>query len=679
MSLLAALVLSVALSACSDEPDGPVDPDKPDTPNVNPNTPVADPTGTISLSMRNDDETSLDGLLIGEDDNFHGSGWMLASVGKVNGLGNVVDIPAAGWTNKLSVIPGNGYVAFNSYEKKFYRIFVEDYITAAVSGGVIGANVKYQRPFYGVDEALNCPTNSISFTNEPSAQGVVFENKSIIVFSAESDQGWCQVNRASSREQDFLYDGVVIECEMNTSTQPRTATITLETGYHRTTTISVTQAGSAPFLTLPIGEEFSTDASAFSETLAISSNVDASTISVKSDSDWLAAEMANQTRLCKRAIRWIEGRQPTRAGGYDNAVAGYFTISAGDNISTEARTANVAVCVGSQETVLKVTQRGGTFTWSESSIEVGAGANTCGVKFFTTFDSNLWEAESSVDWIKIDRIHQETIGIEKRFSLSLNISDNDSESDRKGKVVFKSKMDGTTIGTLFVTQKGLPVFDVTIYFDRNASNKVTTILFPASTEIICSASWLTASRNGNSVTIRATAATENRTGTITFKGFKSKITVKQYKYAVGDVYNENGVTGTVEKMDNGVNIITRKLETGVAWSTENVVTGANDLYDGRVNWEIITKIPGWKELYPAFALVDELNTGSVTGWYLLAPFEIDGNYPVNSYYEYKYAWFSAEKDNDEARCEEHEYFNQGYDIDWDYKNSQRYPIAAYRF
>ena len=58
------------------------------------------------------------------------------------------------------------------------------------------------------------------------------------------------------------------------------------------------------------------------------------------------------------------------------------------------------------------------------------------------------------------------------------------------------------------------------------------------------------------------------------------------------------------------------------WSNEDVLTGANNGYDGRVNMAIIKKISGWKDLYPAFALCDALNTGNVTGWYLPAREEL---------------------------------------------------------
>lgn len=79
-----------------------------------------------------------------------------------------------------------------------------------------------------------------------------------------------------------------------------------------------------------------------------------------------------------------------------------------------------------------------------------------------------------------------------------------------------------------------------------------------------------------------------------------------------------------------------------AWSTEEVATGATEMYDGRVNMAIIKKISGWKGLYPAFALCDALNTGGVTGWYLPAYYELrrivsNGKYWSSSEYSERIA------------------------------------------
>ena len=218
--LLCALfaMATMPLSSCSkDDPD----PDNGQT--VKPNETVADPTGTIQLSMRNNNETSLNGLKIGKDDNFHGDGWLLARVGEVNGLGNIYTIPAAGWTDKTSVLPGQGYVAYNRYDDEFYRLYVTEYILSATTQGVIGAEVKYQRPFKGMDEAIKTSDSKVAIPGEGGAVQVVFDNASIIPFKVTSSAAWCQVQKASTRDQWFLYDAIVISAEETLSGKEQTA------------------------------------------------------------------------------------------------------------------------------------------------------------------------------------------------------------------------------------------------------------------------------------------------------------------------------------------------------------------------------------------------------------------------------------------------------------------------
>ena len=160
--LTMALFATFSLSSCGgDEPD----------PNggeiINPTKPVADPEGTITLSMRdynNGCTYILDRIYI-KNENFKGAN--IASVGSVNGLGNVSSVPKTGWAEEVAVIPGNGYVArINSLV--FVRIYVIDFITST-SGGIIGADVKYQYPLLDIDsdmEKVSGGTFSMGATSE---------------------------------------------------------------------------------------------------------------------------------------------------------------------------------------------------------------------------------------------------------------------------------------------------------------------------------------------------------------------------------------------------------------------------------------------------------------------------------------------------------------------------------
>ena len=155
-----ALILSVALSiGCSkDDPS-------------NPNSSVADPEGTISLSVNNESNgdtwvpfNDYDSFSIDNANNFDGIGWLFASVGAVKGLGNVTKIPDSGWATKSAVTPGNGYVAAypNGNYITFARIYVEDWITDAGSNGIIGAKIKYQYPFNGTATAIGLSQKSVT-------------------------------------------------------------------------------------------------------------------------------------------------------------------------------------------------------------------------------------------------------------------------------------------------------------------------------------------------------------------------------------------------------------------------------------------------------------------------------------------------------------------------------------
>lgn len=216
-------------------------------------------------------------------------------------------------------------------------------------------------------------------------------------------------------------------------------------------------------------------------------------------------------------------------------------------------------------------------------------------------------------------------GFTNYYTLVLKAEANDKETERKGVVTLKSK-DGKKSVTLNIVQKGIKFIpsQTKVGFDKNQSNKTITIYTNIDWEASSNQSWCTLSRNGNDLTIRATpysGSAANRKATISFKGLSTKIEVDQSKYAVGDEYNENGVKGKVIYTNDTIRYVGKDVGEA-AWSTEEVATGATDMYDGRVNTTIIKKISGWKDLYPAFALCDALNTGGVTGWYLPAYYEL---------------------------------------------------------
>lgn len=117
----------------------------------------SDPPGTIELDMRKrgEGETRLSvgggTVRINYSDNFESyrSSVRLVDVGSVSGLSSIKDVPLSGWTSEVGVRPGHGYILYDKNSKgEYMRQYVVNYIKAAGSGGVIGAAVKYQYPWY---------------------------------------------------------------------------------------------------------------------------------------------------------------------------------------------------------------------------------------------------------------------------------------------------------------------------------------------------------------------------------------------------------------------------------------------------------------------------------------------------------------------------------------------------
>lgn len=113
--------------------------------------PEGDPEGTVTVNIGNDGKAmNIGGISIRmtEDNNFATSDKLL-SVGKVQGLSSVRNVSAVGWSSYVLVQPGYGYVVRNeSWSRyKYARLYVEDYVTTT-SGGIMGAKIKYQYPFY---------------------------------------------------------------------------------------------------------------------------------------------------------------------------------------------------------------------------------------------------------------------------------------------------------------------------------------------------------------------------------------------------------------------------------------------------------------------------------------------------------------------------------------------------
>lgn len=622
------LLIAMSVIACSS--DDSTDGDG----NIKPDVNVNDPAGTVSLSMMkgpsiSEGATGIGGsyIYIGNDYNFDGGSFI--SLGTVKGLGNVSYIPTTGWADKVSVRNNNGYVAYS--HGTFYRIFVEKEIVGT-TGGIIGYDVKYQAPFKGKDLELELPATSVSFDKNGGTENIVFNNKEFVVFTAKSSENWCQIIPTSTYNYSFLSNGIQIEVYPSDVAATTEATITLTTAYGKKKEIKVTRGGVDPYLTLN-ETSVTLDAKECERQIGLNTNIQKEDLTISNTaSSWCKAEFVDQTRAIHASAARIKfvGNKPAKTVKAANAAgsASYYALvlKANSNDKETERKGvvtlkskdgkkSVTLNVIQDKAYLYVKDKGynkASFDNEERNAAIGT--------VYTSLEYEDLQVSCNEVWCKPEL--QKSYG---QIILNANISKNTTEKSREAKIVISNKTK-TLSFTLTVSQSGVKFIpsQTKVGFDKNYSNKTITINTNIDWEASTNQSWCTISKNGNNLTIRATpysGSAANRKATISFKGLSTKIEVDQSKYALGDEYNENGVKGQVICINDTIRYVGKDVGNAV-WSNEDVLTGANNGYDGRVNMAIIKKISGWKDLYPAFALCDALNTGNVTGWYLPAREEL---------------------------------------------------------
>lgn len=673
------LLLAVAFAACSSDDDS-TDGDG----NIKPDVNVNDPVGTVSLSMMKGPSIREGATRIGSSDIYIGNdynfdGGYFISLGTVKGLGNVSYIPTTGWASKVSVRSGNGYVACDPYGF-FYRIFVEKEIVGT-TGGIIGYDVKYQAPFKGKDLELELPATSVSFDKKGGTENIVFNNKEFVVFTAKSSEDWCQIIPTSTYNYSFLANGIQIIAQPSDVAATTEATITLTTAYGKKKEIKVTRGGVDPYLTLN-ETSVTLDAKECERQVGLNTNIQKEDLTISNTaSSWCKAEFVDQTRAIHASAARIKfvGNKPAKAVKAANAAgsASYYALvlkaNSNDKDTERKGTITLKSKDGKKSVTLNVIQdKGYLYVQQKGYNEVSFDneeRNAVIGNVYTSLEYEDLQVSCDEAWCKPE-LQKDHWG---NITLNTNISKNTTEKTRKAKIVISNKTK-TLNFTMNVSQRGITFVpsQTKVGFDKNQSNKTITINTNIDWEASSNQSWCTLSRNGNNLTIRVTpysGSAANRKATITFKGLSTKIEVDQSKYALGDEYNENGVKGEVICINDTIRYVGKDVGK-TAWSTEEVATGATDKYDGRLNMAVIKKISGWKDLYPAFALCDALNTGSVTGWYLPAMYELETINRVGIIRDWH--WSSTEYNESEAFIS---YGNSG-----DHPKRTKYEVkAVHRF
>lgn len=671
-SLLAIAAMAVAATSCTKE-----EIDSPGTdPGSDPSVQVPDPEGTITLSMRNDRGTYLDNFYIDDADNF--SGGYFVSLGEMKGLGNVTRIPKHGWSSKTAVVPGTGYVAYDSYDG-FYRLFVTSYTVNSMNE-IIGADVKYQTPFYPT-EAIKLPLQVLEFGQAGGSQNIVFDNENIVPFIVSSSADWCQVYTSSTLNYSFLTDGIIVTVTPNEGAQ-REATVSIMDGNYNIQEISIIQAGAEPYLSLSQDTLSLPYTAGTVRSLGIMTNYYYDDLSVTSSADWCQATLnlygGDMLARMNEQVRFKGKERVTDKSNYGTSSYTLTVYASSDNNGEAPREAIVTVASkdGTNKAELKVKQEM-FISYIETETKSFEFDYASGQKITSILSNCLIEdlaIRSDAEWCTGEI---ESTGTTSQYNLYILVETNTSGQERETQLHISSITSDASL-TLNIKQApyNLGLSEEEASFDRQAQNVTFTVNNDADipVDVTSDSDWATYSWNGNRLTIRAAA---NDTGkdriallSLSANGLSQTFTVYQSRYMVGDDYNVDGVTGTVGIL-TGQNHGKIFGDIGQhAWSTEEVLTGANSETDGEYNTNIIQQIPGYETLYPAFKAVTDLNVNGVTGWYLPAWEELRELYYNGMISYYSSYWSSTEHDSTTAY---YYYYNNSYTST---KSSSHYYIIA---
>lgn len=494
------------MAACGKDEPGIEQPgvDNPSAP-IGPNETVSDPTGTVALSMRNENsgKTYLDNIYIDKGDNFAGGEFV--GLGAMKGLGNVSYIPKSGYASKVAVNRGNGYIAYAG--GKFYRIYVTDYILD-VATQILGAEVKYQKPFYGIDEPLRVDETALTFTSDGGSQPIVFNNSTIIPFTIQSSAPWCRVYASSTTDSYFLHDAVTIEVDPTSSAVTEEAVVTLTTGYKKELAIKVVRAGSEPYISL---RNSSAEIGFAAQTVdvGVSTNL-LSELDVSCDADWCTVNLSNRTsRMLEKAatVKYVDGKRVTGTRAYGDGVSSLnLAIDVTRNFSESQRTATITLTAGSAKATYTLVQNGTGLsilglTDNQGTMSAELGANLK-LELETGISLDDLKVEYDVDWLKSD-MRWDSMG--KKWLYLTAASSNDNTVSRKAKVTVSTT--GGELATSFtVVQEAATLEFVTddeyISIPSTAGTqtvKLNTTIAPANLQVESSGEWCKATITGNSV------------------------------------------------------------------------------------------------------------------------------------------------------------------------------------
>lgn len=254
---------------------------------------------------------------------------------------------------------------------------------------------------------------------EGSAEFAVTSSR---IWTAESDQSWLKVSPASGvASADQV--AVVVTAEDNTSTQSRSATVTVKAG-EDTKTITVTQDGLKPELVVS-EESLQYEAAGGSLSFMVTSN---NNWTISDDADWLTIAPAS---------------------GSPSSSETEVTAVAAENTTENERTATITITAGDLNKTLTVTQSAPQISVSLYYAEV----NTTDMWNGVTVSSNVaWKISADQNWVSLGSASG--VPVSKEI-VSVNFDLNQEPTSRS--VTFTvSNMSGTIVRTVTMTQPGVP-------------------------------------------------------------------------------------------------------------------------------------------------------------------------------------------------------------------------------
>lgn len=551
--------------------------DKDEPAGTDPAKPVNDPAGTIIVSVRNENNggtgfqpagTGSASVYIDKADNFYGSNWKFTTIGACRGLGNVVSIPASGWTERTSVREGYGYVGAylinDNYRKvhevTYIRLYVDEYMISTL-GGVIGAEIKYQAPFNGTATSIKTDAaNDLVVINQKGDEAVVKIES--IPYSVSTDDSWINVSADAS--------SIKISAAPNDLAILRTGTVTLKSAALKAEKkLTVQQGGVEPYMLL-------TGSNLNKNTLDLTL-VNPVTFDVNTNSAW---EIKSGDSWCTATV----------SAPRSNYVGKYtVSVNASDNDTGKARETTLTILYGedmkkSETITVKQDIPGFEITPDKLSLN-GENNSTAILNVITTVN---WTAKSSQTWCTLSPASAK--GSKK---VNVMVAGNLSGNEREATVTFTYNGLDKTVKVV----QGKPEFELSEQKVSMGPTETDFVKFDIKTSmswtISASASWLTVQNPSGSkdATIMVKANEKNLTGKtrsaiVSVKaadGTVKTVTVEQYTWFV----TGNGSEANPYRITNADEFFSLKYATGI---------GQNISIENDINLSSVLQNDGWKSV-----------------------------------------------------------------------------------